>query len=188
MKHLADIFTPENGLFKIFAENFATEFTEYFGTNTAANIDLYVNFNFGTKILNNSINADNAENIVKSIITLYIPIWDELNGTLNLEYNPSKSEIETHTKNGTIERVGGNENTTTNAEKAFNDTNFVDSEKTTNAADTENTETYNLTETITRQGANVVNSIKYEYDFRKSHSLQLEIINNLVNAITLLIY
>lgn len=188
MKKIKDMFFGSNGLFTIFAENFANEFNTYFETTEPEIIDTYILYMYGDKILNNSITETNAETFVKSIITMYLPIWSKLNDTLNLSYSPNKADIETRTKTGNITHVGDNTNVATNAEKVFNDTEFVDGGKTVTDTDTENTETYNLTETITRQGNEVTKSIKYEFDFRSENSIQNEILKNLVNAISLKIY
>lgn len=188
MKKIKDIFFSSNGIFTIFAENFANEFITYFENIEPEIIDTYVLYCYGDKILNNSITETNAVTFVKSIITMYLPVWNKLNETLNLTYIANKSDVETHTKTGNITRVGDNTNIATNAEKVFNDSEFVDGEKTVTDTDTKNTETYNITETITRQGDNVTKSIKNEFDFRRENSIQNEILKNLVNAISLKIY
>lgn len=188
MKKIKEIFFGSNGLFTIFAENFVNEFNTYFENTEPEIIDTYVLYMYGDRNLNNSITETNVVTFIKSIITMYLPIWSKLNDTLNLSYSPNKADIETHTKTGNITRVGDNTNVATNAEKVFNDTEFVDGGKTVTDTDTENTETYNLTETITRQGNEVTKSIKYEYDFRRENSIQNEILKNLVNAISLKIY
>lgn len=188
MKKIKDIFFGSNGLFNLFAKNFTNEYNNYFEITEPDIIDTYILYMYGDNFLNNSITETNAEKFVKSIITIYLPIWSKLNDTLNLSYSPNKADIETRTKTGNITRVGDNTNIATNAEKVFNDTEFIDGGKTVTDTDTENTETYNLIETITRQGNEVTKSIKYEFDFRRENSIQNEILKTLVNAISLKIY
>ena len=188
MKTIKDIFYGENGLLTIFNSVYPTEYNEYFADTNPEIIDTYVLYRYGDKLLNKSITLENCINFVTSIITMYLPIWEKIKNTLNLQYNVSNSESETHTKTGTIQRIGDNSNETLNAEKCFNDTDFVNDNKTTVNTDTDNTETYNLIETITRQNADTTNAIRREIDFRRENTIQFEIINNLINAISLKIY
>lgn len=185
---LKDIYSGENGIFSIFADSYATEYVLYFGTTETAVIDNYVLMQYGDRLLNAKITAENCVNFLVSIIAMYLPIWDKLAATLALSYNAATPITETKTKTGTLQRNGTNSETNTTAEKVFNDTDFVNDNQNTTSGTNNNTDTYNLTETLTASNSEVTKRIATEYDFRKNNSLQFEIVNNIINAIALRIY
>lgn len=185
---LSDIYNGENGIFSIFADSFATEYVLYFGTTATETLDNYVLLNFGDRLLNAKITAENCVNFLVSIIAMYLPIWNKLAATLALSYNAATPINETRTKTGTLQRYGSNSETNTTAEKVFNDTDFVSDNQNTTSGTNNNTDTYNLTETLAASDSEVTKRVATEYDFRKNNSLQFEIVNNIINAIALKIY
>ena len=107
---------------------------------------------------------------------------------LSAQYNAANSLNETRTKTGTLQRSENSTNTNVNAEKAFNDTEFVSDAQNTQTNNGLNTDTYNLTETVTATNGNAAESVKNEIALRQRNNLQIAIIDAIINEITLLIY
>lgn len=185
---LSDIYNGENGIFTIFADSYSTEYVLYFGTTEPNVIDDYVLLEFGERLLNAKITAENCVNMLVSIIAMYLPIWGKLAATLALSYNAATPITETRTKTGTLQRSANSTTTQTTAEKAFNDSDFVTDTQNTDTNSGLNTDSYNLTETVTASNSEVTKRVATEFDFRKNNSLQFEIVNNIINAIALQIY
>lgn len=180
MKTINDIFNTV-GIAAIFAENFATDFTNFFPNAAAATVDNFILHKYGNRYLQSDIDSDEtAAATVCAVITIYLPSWQKIHGALTAQYNAAENVNETKTKVGTIER----ENLDTTAQKAFNDTNFIDD--TQNAAN--GLETYNLTETRRETNGDAVQNISREIDLRKRQNLQLQIIETIINEICLTIY
>ena len=179
MKRYADIYSAK-GIAAIFAENFANDFANFFGENTAAAVDAFILHKFGDKWLSYKITETNAAAVIVAIITVNLQAWQKIYAALTASYNAAQSVNETKTKSGTIER----ENIATDSEKAFNDAEFVgDTQNTSNG-----TETYDLTETRTEINGNAAAQISREIDLRKRNILQLQIIDAIMYEITLQIY
>ena len=180
MRTINDIFNTV-GIAAIFAENFATDFANFFPNAAAATVDNFILHKYGNRYLQSDIDSDEtAAAAVCAVITIYLPSWQKIHGALTAQYNAAENVNETKTKVGTIER----ENLDTTAQKAFNDTNFVDD--TQNAAN--GLETYNLTETRRETNGDAVQNISREIDLRKRQNLQLQIIETIINEICLTIY
>ena len=179
MKRYADIYSAK-GIAAIFAENFANDFANFFGENTAAAVDAFILHKYGDKWLSYKITETNAAAVIAAIITVNLQAWQKIYAALTASYNAAQSVNETKTKSGTIER----ENIATDSEKAFNDAEFVgDTQNTSNGA-----ETYDLTETRTEINGNAAAQISREIDLRKRNILQLQIIDAIMYEITLQIY
>lgn len=188
MKTYKEIFSS-NGIAAIFAANYPTDFAAFFDGKTAAEIDLYVMHKYGEKtVYYIDVDENNAPQIVSVFIGLKLPSWRKMFAALTVNYNPSQSLMETKTKQGTLQRVGESENTALNAEKAFNDTEFITDTQNTNNGNTEQTDTYNLTETLTQTRGNAAENIQNEITLRQRNNLQLAILDAIVKDITLSIY
>lgn len=179
MNKYNDIF-DNKGIATIFAENFATDFANFFGENNAAAVDAYTAHKYGDKWLSQNITENNAAQIVCAIIQINLQPWQKIHGALTAQYNAADSVNETKTKVGTIQR----ENLSINSEKAFNDTEFVGDTQT----DANGAETYNLTETRRETNGDAVQNISREIELRKRQNLQLQIIETIINNICLTIY
>lgn len=179
MKKYNDIFDVK-GIATIFAENFATDFANFFGENNATDVDTYTAHKYGDKWLSHNITENNAAQIVCAIILINLQPWQKIYGALTAQYNAADSVNETKTKVGTIQR----ENLSINSEKAFNDSEFVGDTQT----DANGLETYNLTETRRETDGDAVQNISREIQLRKRQNLQLQIIETIINNICLTIY
>lgn len=100
---------------------------------------------------------------------------------------PSANETETKTKTGTFQSSVLRENGNVNAEKVFNDTNFIENEKNDFSENSDKTDTYNLVET-TQKAGNIIENIKNAYVLRETTNLQAQIIREIVAQITIDIY
>lgn len=187
MKRYANIFGTK-GIATIFAENFADEFTNIFGENTAANVDNYIVHKYGYKPLCTQITAENAVATICAIIQLHLQTWQKIHGALSLQYNAVQSVNETKTKRGSITRENENTDTDTDAQKAFNDTNFVTDTQNTSHGLQNGVEMYDLTETRTEINGNAAMQLDAEIKLRNRYNLQQQVIETIINEICLTIY
>lgn len=182
-----DIFSG-NGIANIFDTYFTTDFGTLFNGNTAAEIDTFILHRYANKPLTADINETNAVDVVKSVIAVRLDVWHKMYAALSAQYNAANSLSETRTKTGTLQRSANSTNTNVNAEKAFNDTEFVSDTQNTQTNTGLNTDSYNLTETVTAQNGNAPENVKNEIALRQRNNLQIAIIDAIINEITLLIY
>lgn len=106
---------------------------------------------------------------------------------INTNVLPSANEIETKTKTGTFASSVSRENGNINAEKVFNDSNFIANEKNDFTESSDKTDTYNLTET-TQKASNIIENVKSAYFLRETTNLQAQIIREIISQITIDIY
>ena len=175
------------GIFAIFAEYFNNSFITLFPDVDAGTLDLLVKFRHGNKNVLDSVSRESYEDIVKAVIATNVDAWMSVHNTLNTDYSPTSS-TETHSKLGTIDRQGDNNQTTLNAEKVFNDTDFVDAEKSASDNAFSNKDTYNITETNVKSVGNVIDNIKKEIQLRRQMNFCNDVTSDIVNELTLKIY
>lgn len=188
MKTLKEIYSGNSGIAAIFAVQFATDYNNFFGENTAATVDAYILFKYGNKYLADGINDENAATIVCSVIQMRLQVWRKMYAALTAQYNAAQKANETRTKTGTLQRSVNSTTTATNAAKAFNDTEFTTDTQNTDVNSGLNTDSYNLTETVTNFGGNTADRVQSEITLRQRNNLQLAIIIAILNEITLSIY
>lgn len=180
MKKYNEIFNIV-GIAAIFAENFATDFANFFADATATAVDKFILHKYGNRYLSDKVtDSENAAATVCAVIEIYLPTWQKIHGALTAQYNAVDSVNETKTKIGTIQR----DNLSINSEKAFNDTEFVGDTQT----DANGTETYNLTETRRETNGDAAQNISREIEMRKRQNLQTQIVETIINNICLTIY
>lgn len=184
---IKDIFNGLNGIAAIFAAAFAVDFTAFFGTATAATVDTWIIFKHGEKTLSDKITAANAAEIITAIITMKIETWRKMYAALSATYNAATIN-ETKTKVGTLARVGETTDTDTAAKKAFNDTVFENDTENVRNGESNQTDTYNLTETTNRTPSNVAENVSKEITLRQRNNLQIAIIDGIIKEITINIY
>lgn len=175
------------GIFAIFAEYFNDSFKALFPGLDAGTLDTLVKFRHGNKNVLDSVSRESYEEIVKAVIATKQENWMRVHNTLNTDYSPASS-TETHSKTGTIDRNTINTQTTTNAEKVFNDVDFVDSEKANSDAANNSLDTYNITETNIKSVGNVIDNIKKEIQLRRQMNFCNDVTSDIVNELTLKIY
>lgn len=189
MKKVKDIFTGENGIFAIFAENFATDFAALFTDITAANLDGITLHRYGEKFLTPNIAENNAETVITDIIAISLDGWKRAKNVLYANYNITTPISETKTKSGNVTRETTNENENLNFDKVFNDTDFVGNEKSTANSEFNATDTYNLTETRTANTSDkITDNVRNEFLLRVNLNLQNTVIDSIIKEITLNIY
>lgn len=189
MKKVKDIFTGENGIFAIFAENFATDFAALFTDITAANLDGITLHRYGEKFLTPNIAENNAETVITDIIAISLDGWKRAKNVLYANYNITTPISETKTKSGNVTRETTNENENLNFDKVFNDTDFVGNEKSTANSEFNATDTYNLTETRTANtSGKITDNVRNEFLLRVNLNLQNTVIDSIIKEITLNIY
>jgi len=186
MKTLKEIFTGVSGIATIFAANYATDYTAFFDNITPQTVDTFILFKHGNKPLYETINTENAANIVSSVIALKLSVWRKMYAALSAVYNAA-ANVETKTKTGTLQRDGVTNSTDTAAKKAFNDTDFADDTQNETSGTSELTDTYNLTETNTITN-NAAEKISNEITLRQRNNLQIAIIDGIIKEITITIY
>ena len=162
-KAYKDIYS-ENGIANIFNANYSTDFNTLFGGNSAAAVDGFILHRYANKPLTPNIDETNAAAVVISVIAVRLDVWRKMYAALSAQYNAANSLNETRTKTGTLQRSENSTNTNVNAEKAFNDTEFVS------------------------DAQNAAESVKNEIALRQRNNLQIAIIDAIINEITLLIY
>lgn len=187
MKTIKDIFVGLNGIAAIFANEFATDFAEFFGGASAATVDTFILFRYGDKTLTEKITTENAAAIIVAIITLKIAVWRKMFAALTANYNAA-AITETRTKGGTLARVGESTDTDTAAKKAFNDTDFDTDTENVRNAETTQTDTYNLTETVQKTPSSAAENVSKELTLRQRNNLQIAIIDSIIKEITINIY
>lgn len=187
-KKIKEIF-ENNGIFNIFATYFQSEFETIFGDTTAETLDNLVLFKYGNFETVSTLSNTNAVQIIKSIITIYLPAWLKINTLLNANYDVTKPISETKTKTGTLQRSENSTNTRVTAEKAFNDTDFVSDSQNTDTNNGLNTDSYNLTETKTANNSSDISAnIEKDIYMRKRQNLYNEIIETIIKEIAIKIY
>ena len=184
-----EIFTADNGIFKIFAKSYPTQFAKIFRDTTATQLDIFCAVTYGNKTCADFVTHSETENeiIITSIISTYVESWVKIADALNAEYIPTSTGIETRTKTGTLQRTGTGNETILNADKVFNDVEFTDTEKTGKTNSENNTDTYNLTETVSKSD-NIQGAIDSEISLRNRNNLCTQIAGQIVKCITIDIY
>lgn len=185
MKTFNDIYGTK-GVFAIFDENFHTEFEGIFGDTAAQYLDGWTRLKYANRLCLRTITADNAEQYVNAVISANVFNWLQLAAAINTEININ-GNVETRLKTGTLSRVNSESSTAFNANKAFNDTDFVDNDKNTASSSGNNTDTYNLTETVNKGNNAKFDEIERQIKLRKTN-LFSDIAAEIVNEITLRIY
>lgn len=184
---IKDIFNGLNGIAAIFAAAFAVDFAAFFGAATAATVDVWIIFKHGEKTLSDKITAENAAEIITAIITMKIETWRKMYAALTANYNAA-AITETKTKSGTLARVGETTDTDTAAKKAFNDTEFENDAENVRNGESQQTDTYNLTETLNKTPSNVAENVSKEITLRQRNNLQIAIVDSIIKEITINIY
>ena len=185
-----ELFTKGNGIFAtVFKTEYPTEYAAIFGDTDPTKLDAYALLMYGSKTVASSITSENAKDIVSAVIAVNVQGWAREAAAMLAEYDvltPVTGQIE---RTETITLQESTDNTETDADKAFNDTEFSDSDRKT-ANDARNrTESRKTTETSKGTGANKSFSTEIEKELRlRRDNWKKSIIFALVNEITTSIY
>lgn len=186
MTKLKEYFTNENGIFTVFVNDFPEEFNILFPNKTAIEMNILTLWKYGEKFFATDF-TDVANVVLHNVININIERWLKMQNVINTNVLPSANESEIKTKTGTFASSVSRENGNINAEKVFNDTNFIQNEKNDFTENSDKTDTYNLTET-TQKATNIIENIKNAYVLRETTNLQAQIIREIVAQITIDIY
>lgn len=187
---LSEIFNKDNGIFAtVFAVDYPTEFAAIFGDTKPETVDIYTLFHYGGKTLANSITADNAKDVVSAVIAINVQGWQREAAAMLADYDVTTPVTGEVTRTETITSNESTDGTETGANKAFNDTEFSDSDRQTSTDEKNRTEERTTTETSKGTGAakSISAEIAKEMELRRDN-WRKNIIFALVNEITTSIY
>lgn len=186
----SELFTKGNGIFAtVFKTEYPTEYAAIFGDTDPTKLDAYALLQFGGKTVVNSINAENASDVVSAVIAVNVQGWEREAAAMLAEYDvltPVTGEIE---RTETVTLQESTDNTETGANKAFNDTDFSDSDRKTANDERNRTESRKTTETSKGTGASksISSEIAKELQLRRDN-WRKNIIFALVRELTTSIY
>lgn len=186
---LKELFTIGNGIFeKWFKPENPTEYAKIFGDIDPRKLDVYTLLNYGEKEVFPTLNQTNVSDIVSAVIAINVLQWVKQAEAYQTQYdllNPVQSERSvTETKDSNETGNGTN----TDANKAFNESDFSDSAKETISDTSTRSESVTRKETITGLGnKNVTDELRKEIEFRRTN-YRKNIIFAVVSELTLQIY
>lgn len=186
----SELFTTGNGIFAtVFEPGYPTEYAAIFGDTDPARLDAYALLQFGGKTVVSSITTDNAKDVVSAVIAVNVQGWEREAAAMLAGYDvltPVTGEIE---RTETVTLQESTDNTETGANKAFNDTDFSDSDRKTSNDERNRTESRKTTETSKGTGASksISSEIAKELQLRRDN-WRKNIIFALVRELTTNIY
>lgn len=185
-----ELFTKGNGVFAtVFKTEYPTEYAAIFGDTDPNKLDAYALLMYGGKTVVSSITSGNSSNIVSAVIAVNVQGWEREAAAMLADYDvlkPVTGEI-SRTETVTLQEKAGN--TETDANKAFNDTDFSDSDR--KIANDERNRTESRQTTETSKGTGVSKSISTEIEKElqlRRDNWRKNIIFALVKEITTSIY
>lgn len=186
----SELFTKDNGIFAtVFKTEYPTEYAAIFGDTDPTKLDAYALLMYGGKTLVNSITSDNASDVVSAVIAINVQGWEREAAAMLADYDvltPVTGQVE---RTETVTLQESTDNTETGANKAFNDTNFSDSDRKTSNDERNRTEEHHTTETSKGTGASksISTEITKELQLRRDN-WRKNIIFALVRELTMSIY
>lgn len=185
-----DLFGTGNGIFAtVFNAEYPADYTAIFGDTTPAQADVFALLNYGEKTVCASITPENAKDVVSAVIAINVQGWKRQAQAMLADYDvltPVTGELERTETITSNESTDGKE---TGANKAFNDTEFSDSEQQTSTDEKNRTEERKVTETSKGTGASKSISAEIEKELAlRRDNWRKSIIFALVNEITTSIY
>jgi len=186
----SELFTTDNGIFAtVFNVEYPTEYAAIFGDTDPTKLDAYALLMYGGKTVVGSITSDNAKDVVAAVIAVNVQGWEREAAAMLADYDvltPVTGNVE---RTETVTLQESTDNTETGANKAFNDTDFSDSDRKTAADERNRTEERKTTETNRGTGASnsISNEISKELQLRRDN-WRKNIIFALVGEITTSIY
>ena len=184
-----ELFKTGNGIFKaVFYEEYPTEYAAIFGNIEPTKLDAYTLLRFGEKTIVNSINEENAKDVVSAVIAINLQGWEREAATMLAEYDvltPLTGEVE---RTETVTLQESKDNTETGANKAFNDTEFSDSDQKTANDERTKTESRKTTETSKGIGGSksIATEIAKEMQLRRDNwrkNIIFALVGELTNSI-----
>ena len=185
-----DLFGTGNGIFAtVFNAEYPADYTAIFGDTTPAQADIFALLNYGEKTVCASITPDNAKDVVSAVIAINVQGWKRQAQAMLADYDvltPVTGQVE---RTETVTLQESTDNTETGANKAFNDTDFSDSDRKTANDERNRTEERQTTETSKGTGASksISSEIAKELQLRRDN-WRKNIIFALVRELTTSIY
>lgn len=186
----SELFTKDNGIFAtVFKTEYPTEYAAIFGDTDPTKLDAYALLMYGGKTVVSSITSDNASDVVSAVIAVNVQGWEREAAAMLADYDvltPVTGSVE---RTETVTLQESTDNTETGANKAFNDTDFSDSDRKTANDERNRTESRKTTETSKGTGASksISTEIEKEVQLRRDN-WRKNIIFALVSEITTSIY
>jgi hypothetical protein len=182
----SELFTKDNGIFAtVFKTEYPTEYAAIFGDTDPSKLDAYALLMYGGKTVVNSITSD----VVSAVIAVNVQGWEREAAAMLADYDvltPVTGQVE---RTETVTLQESTDNTETGANKAFNDTDFSDSDRKTANDERNRTEERQTTETSKGTGASksISTEIAKELQLRRDN-WRKNIIFALVRELTTSIY
>lgn len=186
----SELFTKDNGIFAtVFKTEYPTEYAAIFGDTDPTKLDAYALLMYGGKTVASSITSDNASDVVSAVIAVNVQGWEREAAAMLADYDvltPVTGSVE---RTETVTLQESTDNTETGANKAFNDTDFSDSDRKTANDERNRTEERQTTETSKGTGASksISTEIAKELQLRRDN-WRKNIIFALVRELTMSIY
>lgn len=182
----SELFTKDNGLFAtVFKTEYPTEYAAIFGDTDPTKLDAYALLMYGGKTVASSITSD----VVSAVIAVNVQGWEREAAAMLADYDvltPVTGQVE---RTETVTLQESTDNTETGANKAFNDTDFSDSDRKTANDERNRTESRKTTETSKGTGASKSISTEIAKELRlRRDNWRKNIIFALVREITTSIY
>ena len=185
-----ELFTSGNGIFAtVFNADYSTEYAAIFGETDPEKLDVYALLMYGGKTIVSSITSDNVKDVVSAVIAINVQGWVREAAAMLVYYDVPTPVISQIERTETVTLQEGANNTETGSNKAFNETDFSDSDLKTTSDERNSTESHKTTETSTGTGANksISSEIAKELQLRRD-SWRKNIIFALIREITTSIY
>lgn len=185
MKYI-ELFTKDNGIFAtVFKTEYPTEYAAIFGDTDPTKLDAYALLMYGGKTVVSGITSD----VVSAVIAVNVQGWEREAAAMLADYDvltPVTGSVE---RTETVTLQESTDNTETGANKAFNDTDFSDSDRKTANDERNRTEERQTTETSKGTGASksISTEIAKELQLRRDN-WRKNIIFALVRELTTSIY
>lgn len=186
----SELFTTGNEIFAtVFKTDYPTEYAAIFGDIDPTKLDAYALLMYGGKTIVSSITSDNVKDVVSAVIAINVQGWEREAAAMLAYYDVPTPVISQIERTETVTLQEGMNNTETGANKAFNDTDFSDSNLKTVSDEKNRTESRKTTEMSTGTGANksISSEIAKELQLRRDN-WRKNIIFALVREITMSIY
>lgn len=186
----SELFTKGNGIFAtVFKTEYPAEYAAIFGDTDPTKLDAYALLMYGCQTVASGITSDNARDAVSAVIAINVQGWEREAAAMLSVYDvltPVTGQIE---RTETVTLQESTDNTETGANKAFNDTDFSDSDRKTANDERNRTEERRTTETSKGTGASksISSELAKELQLRRDH-WRKNIIFTLVRELTTSIY
>lgn len=186
----SELFTTGAGVFStVFNAEYPNQYVEIFGDIDPKQLDVYALLQYGNKTVVNTITTENASDVVSAVIAINLQGWQRQASAMLADYDvikPITGEIE-RTETVTIQE--NTDNTETGANKAFNDTEFSDSDQRVANDEKNRTESRKTTETSRGTGASKSISTEIAKELRlRRDNWRKNIIFAIIKEITTSIY